>query len=521
MRTKKVSISVFQIFIALLIIITIIVGILTIKKVIRKSQNNILSIFNGSGTAEDPYKIEKIEDLIMFSQNVNKGESYKDKYFVLVNKLDFQDDTCYRNIGDTNFGDINQDGKIDTIKIELLSGFTTIGGTYLENNSISSFEGIFNGNDKTIKNLILSISNTEQSAFVGLFGNNKGEILNLRIMGKIKISENLENQTFYVGMIAGKNEGKIQTCRAEGIITANINGSNSYAEVAGIVGENAGEIIDSASNVNIISNQLKAGITAKNINNENIESSGKITNCTNTGEIKEEESTNNYTAGIVAESENGNIINCNNDGNIQGKLVGGIIGKATDCNIAACQNNGNISNLTENSTNSEIAGGIVAILEKSIMENCKNTGTISGLTNVGGIAGINNGSISQGRNDGNVTKVNEIIANKVNLGGIVGSNYSDGKILNSKNYGNINATYDNLVTLGGICGMLYNNSLIDSCENSSNLIGEGKIITPNEDTTVNCKNCINNSGGRALNSKAGELYLGLIYGKFEEVANNI
>lgn len=519
MKTRKVSISVFQIFIALLVIIAIIAGVVVTIKVINKG--NEKSIFAGNGTAEDPYRIENVEDLVKLAQSVNKGETYKDKYFSLLDKLDFQDDTCYKNIEDTSFGDINQDGKTETIKIELLSGFTTIGGTYLDDNSISSFEGIFNGNDKTIKNLIINISNTNQSEFVGLFGNNKGEISNLRIMGEINISENLENTTLYIGMVAGKNDGKIETCRTEGTIVANINEANSYAEVAGIVGENTGEITDSSSNVNITSNQLKAGITAKNTKNENITNSGKITNCTNTGEIKEEKSTNNYTAGIVAQNQKGSITSCTNDGNIQGKLVGGIIGEAIECSFAACQNNGDITNLKENSTNSEIAGGIVAKLEKSIMENCKNTGTVLGLTDVGGIAGINNGSISRGRNEGNITKVNETIANKINLGGIVGSNYSDGKILNSKNYGTISSTYDNLVTIGGISGKQYNGALIDSCENSGSLTGEGKIITPNEDTTTNCKNCINYAGGSAQTTEAGELHLGLIYGKFEEITDNV
>ncbi|MGN1326885.1 MAG: hypothetical protein ACI4VQ_02210 [Clostridia bacterium] len=513
MKTRKISISIFQIFITLIIIVAIIIGILIVMRVIKKENGQ--SIFAGSGTLEDPYRIENVEDLVALAQSVNKGEHYKDKYFSLLNKLDFQDDTCYKNIDDTSFGDINQDGKIETIKIELQSGFTPIGGKYLQDNTISSFEGIFNGNDKTIKNLVLNISSSEQGSFVGLFGNNKGEISSLRIMGEINISENLGNQTLYVGMIAGKNEGKIQTCRVEGAITANINDNNTYAEIAGIAGENIGEISDSASNVNIISNQLKAGITAKNIKDTNILNSGKITNCTNTGSIKEEQSTNNYTAGIVAENQNGSITSCTNDGDIQGKLAAGIIGRAIECTIAACQNNGNITNLKENSTNSEIAGGIVALLEKSIMENCKNTGTISGLTDVGGIVGINSGSISQSRNEGNITKINETIASKINLGGIVGSNYSDGKILNSKNYGTISSTYDNLVTLGGISGKQYSGALIDSCENSGNLVGEGKIITPNEDTTVNCKDCINYAGGSAQTKEAGELHLGLIYGKFE------
>ena len=100
MKTRKVSISVFQIFIALLVIIAIIAGVVVTIKVINKG--NEKSIFAGNGTAEDPYRIENVEDLVKLAQSVNKGETYKDKYFSLLDKLDFQDDTCYKNIEDTS-----------------------------------------------------------------------------------------------------------------------------------------------------------------------------------------------------------------------------------------------------------------------------------------------------------------------------------------------------------------------------------------------------------------------------------
>ena len=520
MKTKKVSISLFQIILILLIIIAIIVAIIVMK-------NKGIGIGNlsfepetyaGSGTSEDPYKIEKIEDLVSLAKNVNSGKTYKDKYFILVDKLDFREDESYRNMDDQTFGDINNDGQVDNIKNELTQGlgFEPIGGKETKGNNITSFEGIFDGNDKTIKNFTLNISNDVSYSYIGLFGSNKGTITNLRIMGNIFVDENLDNKNLCIGMIAAKNEGIMKSCVTEGTIVSTINGSANYAKVGGIAGENTGTITDSVNNINITSNQLKAGIVAQNSIVEGQQESGKIDNCTNNGEIKELSSTSSYTAGIVAENKSGSIVNCTNDGNAEGKLVGGIVGNAKGGSIIACQNTGAITNIKENSTDTEIVGGIVALLEENAtLENCKNTGSILGLTNIGGIAGENRANISQATNEGNISKINEIIANKVNIGGITGLNYS-GKIANSKNYGTISSEVDSLVKLGGICGSLYSNSLIDTCENNGTLLGEGKIIIPNEDLTINCSNCTNNAGGSAQRTAEGELYLGLIYGKFEE-----
>ena len=74
-------------------IIAIIVTVSIVKKYVPKT-NRIAtgkaSDFNGSGTSDDPYKIENIEDLLKLSENVNSGITYSNQYFELTNKLDFQ-----------------------------------------------------------------------------------------------------------------------------------------------------------------------------------------------------------------------------------------------------------------------------------------------------------------------------------------------------------------------------------------------------------------------------------------------
>lgn len=517
--------------------------------------------FAGAGTAEDPYKIEYVEDLIVLAKSVNSGNGYKDNYFILANKLDFADSASYKDATTKMYGDINKDGKVDELLTELTTGqgFETIGSKKDKSGNDCTFLGTFIGDDKTIKNYNVTLNSlseselSQQDKLIGLFGRNGGTISNLKVVGNININSVLEGEhssTVKVGMICAENSGTIDSCKTEGEI--NVTLQNIVTKTAGVVGVNTGKIINSSNSANITSNQEKAGITAEstskggttgahtgNISNdqnsktsigstsngEGRETSAgntlefdytEITNCTNTGKIIETTGSDFYTAGIVANNKETTITGCTNNGRVEGKMAGGIVGISTG-RIVACQNTAIVSNLNEKSDNTEVAGGIAGILENNTMENCKNTGDISGLTNLGGLVGKNKGDITVARNDGIISKNSESVAGRAYIGGIAGSNLTKASITNSKNYGNISSEADNLVALGGICGIMYTGSAIETSENHGNLSGIAKIITPNEDLNNNCKDCSNFGGGAAQNSETGELHLGLIYGKFEEV----
>jgi hypothetical protein len=504
--------------------------------------------FAGAGTAEEPYKIEYVEDLIVLAKSVNSGNGYKDNYFILVSKLDFADSASYKDATTKMYGDINKDGKVDELLTELTTGqgFETIGSKKDKSGNDCTFLGTFIGDDKTIKNYNVTLNSlseselSQQDKLIGLFGRNGGTISNLKVVGNININSVLEGEhssTVKVGMICAENSGTIDSCKTEGEI--NVTLQNIVTKTAGVVGVNTGKIINSSNSANITSNQEKAGITAESAlkggervastgstpNGEGRETSAgntlesdytEITNCTNTGKIIETTGSDFYTAGIVANNKETTITGCTNNGRVEGKMAGGIAGISTG-RIVACQNTAIVSNLNEKSDNTEVAGGIAGILENNTMENCKNTGDISGLTNVGGLVGKNKGDITVARNDGIISKNSESVAGRAYIGGIAGSNLAKASITNSKNYGNISSEADNLVALGGICGIMYTGSAIETSENHGNLSGIAKIITPNEDLNNNCKDCSNFGGGAAQNSETGELHLGLIYGKFEEV----
>lgn len=517
MRTKKVSISVFQIIISIIIIAMLIAGaVIAIKKVKFNQDKNEepITSFAGSGTKEEPYQISKVEDFINLLLDINNGKAYADKYFVLQTNLNFEEDSSYNNPNDKNFGDLNNDGKVEELKKELTTGdgLKLVGKKDLSGKkSVEAvFRGTFDGNGKAISNIKTKISDEDLKQNVGLFGENKGTILNLRLITKLEIQDTKEHSTS-IGVFAGKNSGTIQKCKAEGEIKINTN-LESETFVAGIAGENTGKILDCVNEAKIEANCTMAGITAKNTKKEDTQDSGVITNCTNNGNITKTNNSNTYTAGLVAINEKGTITNCTNNGNISGKKVGGIIGLSTGGAIAS-KNSGKLENLAEDSDNDEIVGGIVAILESGTIENCKNTGTIEGLTYIGGIVGQNKGVITQSRNDGQLAKVKKMVADKIYAGGISAYNYSNSRISNSKNYGNTILEQDSVVIVGGICGYLENNAFIDYCENNGFITANGKIITPNEDVSLKCTSCVSNGGGKAGTAENGELYIGLIYGK--------
>ena len=121
------------------------------------------------GTADSPYQINCIEDLVVLSNMVNNtGKMFKDgkiidvdkaytmseKYIVLTKDLNFKSKTSYVDSQRTDFGDINgisDDGNILMNELTTGTGFNPIGNN--SNKTYKYFEGIFDGNNHKIENL--------------------------------------------------------------------------------------------------------------------------------------------------------------------------------------------------------------------------------------------------------------------------------------------------------------------------------------------------------------------------------
>ena len=154
---------------------------------------------------------------------------------------------------------------------------------------------------------------------------------------------------------------------------------------------------------------------------------------------------NQYVGGIIGYAySSGTISNCSFAGEVTAsREMGGIVGGANslELNISACINMGNITGNPNSSLG--YVGGIIGDITEGVIQNCYNTGSVSGSESVGGIVGRQT--------------YDTIIANCYNLGAISGENrvggivghLSYGDCYNCYNLGSVTAT-DNY--LGGVIG---------------------------------------------------------------------
>ena len=211
------------------------------------------------------------------------------------------------------------------------------------NSSTNSFQGTFDGNDKTITGLY--INQTTDNA--GLFGyvSNAEDVSNAEIKNLTMQNCKVVSTGEYVGNFVGcANNSSISNCSAE---DTEVSGASDGYYVGGIVGSCNG---------------------------------GTITNCYNTGSV----SGYYRFGGIVGYAGGTTITNCYNTGSVSGsECVGGIVGEVSGTTtITNCYNEGSVSG------GGNGVGGIVGyVYGTTTITNCYNTGSVSGANTVGGIVG--------------------------------------------------------------------------------------------------------------------------------------
>ena len=405
---------------------------------------------------ENTYTIGCIEDLVGLSINVNNCiDNYSGKTIKMERDLDFSDDSSYKNPNDTSLGDINHNGKIEPIKVEVTTGegFEPIGrGNEYDNSTQITysryFYGTFEGNNKTINNLYIQKTdmNLERAAYIGLFGNiTYGTVVkNLTVTGNIDIKVTNKMYSVYIGSIAGyiQGSGKIEGCNNYVNIKASMNvstytggiiGNNGYSGTVnscnnyGNIEVNYGEYLDEGQYINDI---YTGGIVGNN--------SGLITTCNNYNDIK------------ISSTENANASR---------PYVGGICGYNSKT-IEKCSNIGNITN-TGIGVYIYVAGISGMNYAADSINQCFNTGTIlnegdiissSGSCQAAGIVASNSGSNTVGSIVENCYNVGTIINNAKNrryIGGVVSYNSAKSKVVNSYNIGNY-SNKEELEHLGAI-----------------------------------------------------------------------
>ena len=329
---------------------------------------------------------------------------------------------------------------------------------------IKAFEGIFDGNGKTISGMnftavtsidTLNLSETV-AGFFGIIGK-KGVVKN------ITISKSKTNVTSsdYAGILVGLNYGVI-----EGAKTTKSDTVKSSGDVGGIAGRNGGY--------------------------------GTMIGCENRATVK-----GGANAGGIAGANTGAISNSINYAAVSGTIAGGIVGNSHYRTI-------------EKKKITHVPGRIAA---------CQNLGSVSGSKYAGGIVGENkDGSINNCRNDGSVAATNTSWT--AIAGGVVGYSYFDNDSkYESGNYTavvlNSFSTTNSVTgkTVGGVVGKVGNESShkdyskVENCYYDSQVLSKvtkavgsednSTITTVKGETTANMNT--NEDFVRVLNTQNGKI----------------
>ena len=252
----------------------------------------------------------------------------------------------------------------------------------------------------------------------------------------------------------------------------------------------------------------------------------------------------NRTSGVpgkVRESANNNCMRITTTNNIPvraGLYTGGIVGyceKNSRLQMEGCTNKGDIALAYTNwskgvslgaylrsseiggmtipsgadDVNIHFAGGVISVnLENQVIDNCSNTGNMSGYTGTGGVVGLNAGRVTRcslrqnfgsaalnyiggiaGINTGTIesctTEQNKTISGSSNIGGIVGWNLNSGTLTGNQSLANVSASGN--CAVGGIAGrnngnliLTNDNSGVSKSVSGTNASGVGGIAGVNE-----------------------------------------
>jgi len=316
----------------------------------------------GSGTADDPYQIWTAEQM----NSIGGNPSDWDKHFKLMADID-------------------------------LSGFTgmdfNIIGYWRSYSDNRPFTGVFDGNNRTIRNFIYETTVKDYIGLLGYLGTS-GEIESLRLED-VKINAD----SHFVGSLVGWNVfGTITNCHVTGSVMG-------YTHVGGLVGRNFGIIKKCYSTATVLGEDDVGGLAGWNDFGTIIKShaTGGVTGDnrvgglvgTNWGEIA-----NCYAAaiivgreeaigGLVGENElHGRITKCYSTSRVEGwsesEEVGGLAGENSGT-ITNCCVTGSVRGHWE-------VGGLVGHNDDdSVVTHCYSAGGVVGDNDVGGLAGYNDG----------------------------------------------------------------------------------------------------------------------------------
>lgn len=355
----------------------------------------------GSGTKLSPFIILTAEQLAHLSFVVNANDKiFSGKYYKLAADIKLNDGKVIDDKG----GLVGDSAK--------LHKWTPIG------NSSVAFDGTFDGNGHTVSGMFINTTSSHN----GLFGNNQGSLLYL------KIKDSWINGGKNTAGIAGANGGIINSIENYASIAGTEN-------VGGISGQSNGPYpkeasVKNAKNYGIIKGKNYVGGIVGFTYQASLDS------CQNLGYVEGEK----YIAGVAGKGAynfvSSYIIkasNLTNNGNVNGKTyVGGIFGSCGNDYCSSSYKCGTTTNMLNKGkiVGEEQTAGIAGHYCAGTLKKAGNLGSVEGKKYTAGIAGFLGLSTTS-----SIYNVGNILGSQY-VGGVVGDNeegvtnsaYSTGKV---------------------------------------------------------------------------------------------
>ena len=376
------------------------------------------SIWQGEGTAENPYQISNAEDLKKLSFYVNDSSmAFRDKFFK------------------------------QTADIALTGAWSPIGifGKNAYGYGNRPFSGTYDGNAKTISGMTI----TDTAGYTGLFGLTRGSHISNVVIKGAKMN---------VGTVAGVLAGLADSVTVENctIESAEIKGTD---RVGGLVGEAKNVTVTNVSVAGTVSGTNNVGGILGSVQN------GTLTKLTNSASVSGNSTVGGVVGGSSSVGEQSSISMAINNGTVSGtKDVGGVVATLSSTKLEKA---GNYGAVTADESQLSNAGGVVAVASnKSVVNEVFNTGavTVKKVMAVGGVIGSLKAVTAT-----NLFNLGEVSGQASNIGGLVGivdgsanleSAYNAGKVPDSNLSGTVAgkvtaaATVKNVYfdkTVGGSC----------------------------------------------------------------------
>lgn len=295
-------------------------------------------------TLDEVVEVNYIEDLLQ-TFKVSDTNKYQNIVVKLQRNLDFNDDNSYKNASDTQYGDLNGNGTVETIKEEL----TNKEGKGMPKIVFESF-GEFDGQGFEIRNLYINSSEGE----VSLFSIRNTPYYGNLLIKSLGITGEINAKNAHLVAVFSTMDADIINCYSK----ANVNVENEEKETSVYIGS----FLAVGTGKSIINSYNEGNINVSAYNNAV---------CTIGGLIGD----NDSSVYIKNVYNKGNIILKNGKGNI-----GGLIGcqnSSYNSQIKSAYNTGNIITDKERETN---VGSIYGSSNAEISENLINIYELDGIT---------------------------------------------------------------------------------------------------------------------------------------------